>query len=126
MILKVFLPREVFLEKEVLKVTAEAQNGSFCLLSHHIDFLSNLVPGILSFETKEGEEEFLAIDEGILLKMGPEIMVSVKDAVKGEKLGTLKGIVGEHFRQEDDRQKKARSVLVKLEADFMRRFLEAK
>jgi hypothetical protein len=41
-------------------------------------------------------------------------------------LGTLKEIVDKHFRQEDDRQKKARSVLAKLEADFVRRFLEAK
>jgi F-type H+-transporting ATPase subunit epsilon len=126
MTIKVMLPGKVFLEKEVKKVTAEAGNGSFCLLPRHIDFLTNLVPGILSFESKEGKEEFLAIDEGILVKRGPEIMVSIKDAVKGEKLGTLKGIVDEHFRHEDNRQKKARSVLAKLEADFMRRFLEAK
>jgi F-type H+-transporting ATPase subunit epsilon len=126
MILKVLVPGEVFLEKEVLKVTAEAVNGSFCLLPRHVDFLTYLVPGIISFELKEGKEEFLATDEGLLLKRGRDIIVSVKDAVRGEKLGTLKNIVDEHFRHLDDRQKRARSVLVKLEADFVRRFMETK
>jgi F-type H+-transporting ATPase subunit epsilon len=33
-------------------VIAEAQNGSFCLLPHHIDFVAALAPGLLAYTTK--------------------------------------------------------------------------
>ena len=48
--LMVLLPTEVLIDEEARKITAEAQNGSFCLLPRHIDFVTALVPGILSFE----------------------------------------------------------------------------
>ncbi len=47
--LKILLPTEIMLDEEVTKVTAEAGNGSFCLLPRHIDFVAALVPGLLSF-----------------------------------------------------------------------------
>jgi F-type H+-transporting ATPase subunit epsilon len=122
--LKVLLPTEVLIYKEVTKVVAEAENGSFCLLPRHIDFVAALVPGLLSFESVKGEEEFLALDQGILIKCGPEVLVSTRDAVLGRDLGTLKQTVEESFRVLDDREKIARSAFAKLEANFIRRFME--
>jgi F-type H+-transporting ATPase subunit epsilon len=46
--LKILLPTEIILDKEVIKVVAEAENGYFCLLPRHVDFVSTLVPGILA------------------------------------------------------------------------------
>jgi ATP synthase protein I len=80
--LKVLLPTEVLLNEAVTKVIAEAENGSFCLLPRHIDFVAALVPGLLSFTIDEGHEEFLAIDEGILVKCGAEVLVSTKETRK--------------------------------------------
>ena len=74
--LKILLPAGVLLNEDVIKVIAEAVNGSFCLLPRHIDFLAALAPGILSFVSTEGKEEFLAVDEGVLVKAGPEVLVS--------------------------------------------------
>ena len=85
--LKVVLPTGTLIEQEVAKITAEAENGSFCLLPHHIDFVAALVPGLLSFENEGGEEEFLAIDEGVLVKCGAEVTVSSRNAVRGAVLG---------------------------------------
>lgn len=123
--LKVLLPSEVLLEERVRKVTAEAENGSFCLLPHHIDFLAALVPGLLSFESEQGQEVFLAVDEGILVKCGSEVWVSTRNAVRGTNLATLQQTVAESFRRLDEREKTTRSVLAKLEAHFIRSFLEA-
>lgn len=123
MILKVLLPTEVLIDKAVTKVIAEAENGFFCLLPHHIDFVAALVPGLLSFES-EGHEEFLAIDEGILVKCGSEVLVSTLNAVRGADLGRLKETVEKQFRFTDDRQKVARSAISKLEVSFVRRFIE--
>lgn len=120
--LKVFLPTAILVDQEVAKVIAEAENGSFCILPRHIDFVAALVPGILSFESDE--EEFLAVDEGVLVKWGQDVMVSTRNAVRSKNLGLLKRTVKEEFRILDEREKKSRSILAKLEADFARRFLE--
>lgn len=121
--LKVFLPTKVLIDQEVTKVVAEAENGSFCILPRHIDFVAALVPGILSFKSNR-EEEFLAVDEGILVKSGNEVMVSTRKAVCCKNLGTLKQTVEEEFRILDEREKKTRSILAKLELDFARRIFQ--
>jgi F-type H+-transporting ATPase subunit epsilon len=122
--LKVLLPAEVLVQEDVAKVTAEAHNGSFCLLPKHVDFVAALVPGILSFETAGGREAFVAVDEGILVKCGDEVMVSTRNAMRGPDLGQLRRTVEERFKVLDDREKTARSAMVKIEAGFVRRFLE--
>ena len=122
--LKVLLPTEILVDQEVTKVIAEAENGSFCLLPRHIDFVAALPPGILIFESAEGHEEFIAVDEGTLVKVGQEVLVSTRNAVRSSELGTLKQIVEQEFRVLDDREKMAHSASAKLEADLVRRFIK--
>jgi len=121
--MKILLPNEVFLEREVSKINAEAENGAFCLLEHHVDFVTTLVPGLLSF-VSDGNEEFVAVDTGTLVKRGSDVFVSTANAVKGMELGTLKQTIEDEFIRLDDRERKVRSVLSKLEADMARRFLD--
>ncbi len=121
--LKVSLPTRVLIDRDVTKVIAEAENGSFCILPRHIDFVAALVPGILSFKS-DREEEFLAVDEGILVKRDNEVMVSTRKAVRGKNLGTLKQTVEEEFRTLDEQEKKTRSILTRLELDFARRIFQ--
>lgn len=118
--LKILLPIEVFLEEEVKKVTAEAENGSFCLLPNHIDFTSALAPGILFYESEAGEEVFVAVDEGILVKCNSEVLVSTGRAIRGTDLATLHQTVEKEFQRLDEREKQSRSALAKLEAGFVR------
>jgi F-type H+-transporting ATPase subunit epsilon len=123
--LKVLLPMKVLIDQEVTKVIAEAENGSFCLLPKHIDFVAALVPGILSFvSAKEKEEEFLAVDEGILVKRASDVMVSTRKAVRSKDLGVLKRTVEGEFRVLDERERKTRTILARLEADFARSLFE--
>jgi F-type H+-transporting ATPase subunit epsilon len=123
MMVKVILPSGVLLEQEAVKVVAEAQNGSFCLLPHHVDFVAALVPGILALMPREGEETFLAVDEGILVKRGPEVLVSTWNAVRG-RLGELRQAVREQFRELGEEEQKARRALDRLEASLVRQILE--
>jgi F-type H+-transporting ATPase subunit epsilon len=88
--LRVLLPEQILLDTDVQKVTAEAENGSFGLLPRHADFVTALVPGILTFTPADGREEFLAVDEGILVKCGADVRVSTRNAVLGQELGVLK------------------------------------
>jgi len=122
--LKILLPNKVLIDEVVTKITAEAGNGSFTLLPRHIDFATALVPGLLSFVSVEDQEEFLAVDEGILVKCGPQVTVSTRNAVVGPDLGTLMQTIEEQFQVLDEREKIARSAVVRLEADLIRRFIE--
>jgi F-type H+-transporting ATPase subunit epsilon len=123
--LKVLLPTEVLVDEPVTKVVAEAGNGSFCLLPRHVDFTAALVPGLLAFvPAASGEEAFLAVDEGILVKVGPQVLVSTRNAVRGTDLETLRQTVEDRFEQFDERERQTRASMAKLEADFVRRFLE--
>jgi F-type H+-transporting ATPase subunit epsilon len=122
--LKVLLPTEILLDQPVLKITAEAENGSFTLLPRHIDFVTGLTPGLLSFLDENENEEFLAVDEGILVKVGPEVLVSTRNAARGGDLGELREMVDHHFRQLDEHEKQVRSAFARMEADLVRRFLE--
>ena len=122
--LKVLLAAEVLVEVDVSKVIAEAHNGHFCLLPKHVDFFTALVPGILSFEVSGGREEYLAVDEGILVKCGDDVLVSVRNAVRGPDLGQLRRTVSEKFEAIGEHEKSARTAMAKIEAGFVRRFLE--
>jgi F-type H+-transporting ATPase subunit epsilon len=121
--MKILLPSEVFLEEEVSKINAEAANGAFCLLEHHVDFVATLVPGLISYEG-EGGRKYVAADTGTVVKRGAEVLISVRNAVRGGELGNLKKTVKDEFLKLDDRERKVRSVLSKLEADLARSFLE--
>ena len=121
--LKILLPEKTFLKKEVKKIVAEAENGWFCLLPKHVDFTTSLIPGILMLTTPEEKDVFLAIDEGILVKYGEEVVISTRNAIEGKDLGELKDKVEEIFIKTDEKEKDARTALSKLEADFVRSFL---
>lgn len=122
--LKILIPSQKVIDTTVSKVIAEAENGHFCLLPKHIDFTAALVPGLLSFEDRDGRETFVAVDEGILVKCGSEVLVSTRKAVLGADLGELAETVRMQFRSLNEMEKKSRSALAKIEADFARRFLE--
>jgi F-type H+-transporting ATPase subunit epsilon len=122
--LKILLPTEIFLEEDVTKVVAEARNGSFCLLPRHVDFVAVLTAGLFSYEDEEGNEVFLAVDEGVLVKQSDKVFLSTRNAVRGPDLGMLERTVEEKFMVLDDREKIARSAVAKIEANFVRRFLE--
>jgi F-type H+-transporting ATPase subunit epsilon len=122
--LKVLLPTKILIDEKVTKVIAEAQNGYFCLLPRHIDFVTGLLPGLFLYQTEEGEEIFLAVDEGVLVKCGQEVLVSTRNAMRSPDLNQLKQTVEKEFKSLDEHEKVARSAVVKIEANFIRRFLE--
>ena len=122
--LKVLLPAQILLDQDVGKVVAEAENGSFGMLPRHIDFVAALPPGILSYTLANEGEKFIGIDEGILVKQEKEVLVSVRNAVLGDDLSTLRDIVRETFIELDERERSGRSALARLEAGLVRRFME--
>lgn len=122
--LKLLIPTHVVVDEEVEKVVAEGEHGSFCLLPRHVDFLAALVPGLLAFVDATGKELFAAVDEGVLVKRGEEVLVSTRQAVRGADLAQLRNTVREEFATLDERERAALAATAKLEASFLRGYLE--
>lgn len=121
--LKILLPFQVFADLHgVKRIVAETHNGSFGLLPHRLDCTASLAPGILIYETEKEGEVFIAIDEGILVKVGTDVMISVRNAIGGENLGNLHKAIEKRFINVDEQEKNVRQVMTKLEIGFIRRF----
>jgi len=121
--LKILLPFQIFAEKTgVSRIVAETREGSFGLLPQRLDCVAALAPGILVYETESEGEVFVAVDEGVLVKAGPNVLVSVRRALGGADLGQLRAVVEQEFLTLDEHEQSMRSVMAKLEAGFLRRF----
>jgi len=122
MTLKVLLPFAVFVERaEVSRIVAETTHGSFGILPHRLDCVAALTPGILVYETSDQGEVYVAVDEGVLVKIGPDVLVSVRRALAGTDLAQLHDLVEQEFLAQDDEERNVRSVMSKLETGLVRR-----
>ncbi len=122
--LKVVTPTKILLDEDVRKVVADAPNGSFAMLPRHIDFVSELTPGVLVYETTGGEEKYFGVNEGTLVKCADTVFVSTRDAIAGDSLQALQEQVKEAFLQPDEQERIARTALARLEAGIVKRFID--
>ena len=121
--LKVLLPYQVFTDKSgVSLIVAETHEGSFGLLPQRLDCVAALTPGILTYQTATDGEVFVAVDEGVLVKTGTNVLVSVRRAIGGTDLGKLRDAVEREFVTLDEHEQSTRSVMAKLETGFLQRF----
>ncbi|HEX5550788.1 MAG TPA: F0F1 ATP synthase subunit epsilon [Nitrospira sp.] len=123
--LKILLPFKIFAEKTgVLRIVAGTREGSFGLLPHRLDCVAALTPGVLIYEHESEGEVYVAVDEGVLVKTGADVLVSVRNAIGGMDLDKLHEAVEREFLNLSEREQSVRSVLAKMESSFIRRFAE--
>jgi F-type H+-transporting ATPase subunit epsilon len=123
--LKILLPFEVFADKTgVSRVVAETRDGSFGLLPHRLDCVAALAPGILTYQLATEPEVYIAVDEGVLVKTGMDVLISVRNAIGGTDLGQLHAAVDREFLHVNEREQSVRSVMAKMESDFISRLAE--
>lgn len=120
--LKVLLPFGVFAEKaDVLKVVADTNVGSAGILPHRLDCVAALTPGILFYESESDGQVYIAVDQGILVKVGLTVLISVSNAIAGKDLDQLKQAVESQFFNLNQQEKNVRSLMAKLESGLISR-----
>ena len=123
--LRILLPFGVFAEQaNVLRVVADTTDGSYGLLPHRLDCVAALVPGILTYEAKDGSTVYVGIDQGVLVKAVAQVTVSVRRAIGGSDLGQLKDAVQRDFLKLDDQERNVRTAVAKMESSLMGRLAE--
>lgn len=122
--LRIVTPIRVQLDTPVTKLVAEAPNGAFGLLPRHVDFVSQLVTGVLSYESEDGPERFAALNGGTLVKIDETVTVTTPNAILGDDLNALQQKVRDEFHHISEHEREARAALARLEAGMVRRFME--
>ena len=105
------------------RIVAQTLGGAVGFLPHRLDGTTALTPGLLIYETQAEGEVYLAVDQGVLVKAGAEVLVSVRNAIGGTDLGKLHEAVKREFLEVDAQEKTVRSALAKMESGFIRRFM---
>lgn len=125
--LKILIPFQIAVDASgVSRIVAETLQGSLGILPRRLDCVAALVPGILIFEREKEGETFVAVDEGILIKRGRDVLVSVRNAVGGEDLDRLRQTIEREFRHLDEEEYNVRQVLAKMESTLIRRFVRSR
>lgn len=125
--LKIFLPFQIFADESgVSRIVADTSIGSFGLLPHRLDCIATLRPGILIYENESEGEVYVALNEGVLMKTGQDVLISTRNAIMGKELGRLHEAVEREFLNLNEKEQSVRSVMAKMESSFIRRFAEFK
>lgn len=120
--LKILLPFKVFADiRDVRRFVVETRSGSFGVLPRRLDCVMALAPGILTYEGADGREIYVAMDDGVLVKTGSDVLISVRNAIAGEKLGQLREAVEREFVAEDENAAIVKAALAKVEGDLIQR-----
>ncbi|QDE30258.1 MULTISPECIES: F0F1 ATP synthase subunit epsilon [Shewanella] len=123
--LKILLPYKVFTEQQnIVRIVAVTHQGSFGILPHRLDCVASLTAGLLVYECEGADEVYVAIDEGVLVKTGFDVLISVRNAIGGLGLGELHQAVEQEFMHLDEQEQQLRSVLIKMESDFIHRLTD--
>lgn len=122
--LKILLPSLTFDEKnDVLRIVAETQEGSFGILPQRLDCAAALTLGIFIYESQADGEVFVAVDAGVLVKVGRAVTVSVRRAIVGKDLAQLHTLVEQEFLAPTKHEVAERALKAKLENGFLKRFV---
>jgi len=104
-----------------MRIVAETRAGSFGLLPQRLDCVAALTPGILIYETEADGEVFVGVDDGVLVKTGGDVLVSVRRALEEQTSVQLRASVEKEFKTLDERETSVRMVMAKLEAGLLHR-----
>ena len=115
------VPSGVLVDEKVRRVAAESAHGAFVILPRHADTAALLMPGLLSYHLEDDTEVFVAVDHGVLVKSGDQVRAACQRAVVTGDLGQAEATVRERFEARSEKEKRARTALLRLESEIMRR-----
>jgi F-type H+-transporting ATPase subunit epsilon len=123
--LKILLPFQIFAEKtSVSRIVVDTTEGELGLLPHRLDCVAALVPGILTYEVEGGGPVYVAADEGVMVKTGADVLISVRQATGGADLGQLHEAVKREFLTIDGQERDVRAAVARMEGSLVRRVAE--
>ena len=123
--LKIATPTGIALETTTGQVDFEAIDGFFTLLPRHVDMVSALKSGILSYKVGD-KKSYVACHKGVLVKKGDEVSISTKLAILGADLKELQHKIAIDFKEMEQERKEVNLAMAKLELGLAKGILSLK
>jgi F-type H+-transporting ATPase subunit epsilon len=76
------------------------------------------------YEAKDSGTVYVGLDQGVLVKTGDQVTVSVRRAIGGSDLEQLKDAVARDFLKLDEQERNVRTAVAKMESDLMEHLAE--
>lgn len=114
------------LNTEIRKISLEFLNGYHTFLPKHIDFASIIKPSIATYTDGNGAQKYIACHNGVAVKKGQNITLSVQQAVLGNSLSELKSTILQEFKKADEQRKELNTAMARLEIGMLRGFKNLK
>lgn len=119
------MPSGVFASiANVERIVVMTQTGSFGLLPHRMDCAAVVPPGLFAYSTSATDEVHLAVDAGMLIKTGADVVLCVRRAIAGADLGRLRQAVQQELKQLSDQESSNLKTLAHLESGLVREFVK--
>lgn len=112
--LKLVTPMQIVLDASIEKIDVEALDGFFTLLPKHIDFISALKSGIITYVIN-GKKNYAACDHGVLVKKGNSVYISTTVAILADSLDELKKTITTTFKDMEQERKELNLSMARLE-----------
>ena len=122
--LRILTPTEVIFDQEVTHVTAEDPTGSLGIRPGHTALVTPLVPGVVMARNAPGQEQYVAVNGGVMLVGNDTVEIVSRRAVAGTNLQHLTDNVVSEFEKEAQDDKANHTAFEKLRVSFMRGVVE--
>jgi F-type H+-transporting ATPase subunit epsilon len=89
-----------------------------------MDCAAVVPPGLFAYSTSATDEVHLAVDAGMLIKTGADVVLCVRRAIAGADLGRLRQAVQQELKQLSDQESSNLKTLAHLESGLVREFVK--
>jgi alternate F1F0 ATPase F1 subunit epsilon len=113
-------PQGLVIDREVLAITAEDEDGWFGILPGRRDVLASLPPGLLTFRDADGEV-FVAMSGGLLDLRSGHCRVMAREAQHSRQLAEVATALSQALAGRRVRGERHRGVLADLEREALAR-----
>ena len=120
----VLTPIGLLLKTEAQKIIVEAKDGFHTFLPKHIDYVTALKTGIISYADKNGKTSYVACNEGILTKKGTDVQLATRLGIIGSDLEELKTLIETDFKKMEESRKEATKTMAQLEISLAQGLLQ--
>ena len=119
-------PLETVVQAKIEKVSFEAVDGYRTLLPKHVDFVSALGAGIITYVSEKGTPKYVACHQGIVVKQGDKVTISAQGTVTGDTLEELQEHIKNYSKQNEEHRKELSAAMARLELGLARGFQQLK
>lgn len=113
---EILVPDGVVSRERIASLEAEDASGRFGIWPHHEPFFTVLAPGVLVYRLANGQEQYAAVDGGVLLVEHGRASIVSREALTSSRLDDVAGKARELLAARRDQEHSTSSAFAELEA----------